>query len=103
MIQETCSGGLSTLCTDCGIDTLPVDAPRAEYYMIRRDLWRRHCSDARFLCVGCLESRIGRELTGWDFIDAPVNDLRLCEGRYAWSWRTPRLVDRLSRWGGGSQ
>jgi hypothetical protein len=44
-------------------------------------------TDGNFLCIGCLELRIGRQLTAADFTDCPVNvpDRR----------NTPRLNDRL--------
>jgi len=42
----------------------------------------------RFLCVGCLEARLGRELTGADFTDAEVNE--------PGPQHTPRLNDRLT-------
>jgi hypothetical protein len=47
-------------------------------------------------CIGCLEGRLGRQLTASDFTDVPLNDLSIADGRYAWSWRTPRLISRLS-------
>lgn len=57
-------------CLDCGVDTHAID----EYYMVVDDLWlaaqpRRRGS----LCVGCLETRLGRQLVGGDFADLPVN------------------------------
>lgn len=45
-----------------------------EYYMVHDDLWLRANPDGRGkLCVGCLESRIGRRLTATDFPESPIN------------------------------
>ena len=49
-----------------------------------------------FLCIGCLETRLGRRLNRADFTDADINSLDARWKRYAWWWRTPRLADRLS-------
>lgn len=90
-------------CFDCAVDTLPLDYGHdAEYYMVTDDLWQRATSDwpgsrRRYLCVGCIEARIGRELTPADFKDCNVNDLAFSRmQRWAWSWRTARLVSRLT-------
>jgi hypothetical protein len=89
-----------TLCLDCQVDTLPVTTERAEWYVVTDEVWEA-AGMARFdgcLCIGCLEGRLGRELTADDFSDAPLNDLsRTDMPRYAFSYRTPRLVDRLTR------
>ena len=50
----------SLLCLDCGVDTIAID----EYYMVTHELWAN--SDG-MLCIGCLEKRLGRELTPDDF------------------------------------
>ncbi|WP_457489141.1 hypothetical protein [Tardiphaga sp. P5_C10] len=45
-----------------------------EYYMVHDDLWlNAHPKRDGKLCVGCLETRIGRRLKPEDFIDAPIN------------------------------
>ena len=80
-------------CADCGAPTVivaPDDidhiwAPGAcEWYMVRDHLWPRDCE---YLCVGCLEARLGRELRPADFASVPVNrpSPRM----------TPRLRNRL--------
>ena len=43
-----------------------------------------------YLCVGCLEARLGRELTAADFTDAPIN------GPAYMHRNTPRLNGRLT-------
>jgi len=83
------------LCTDCRIDTTPCTGRRGcrhigrwEYYMVRPAVWRRAGAGRGFLCIGCLERRLGRRLRPADFTDAPVNNP-------ADRWATPRLADRL--------
>lgn len=92
------------LCFDCGVNTLPTEwDERAEWYMVHDAVWMAAgVSDdtpmTTFLCVGCLESRLGRRLRRDDFTLCRVNDLSESDNpRWAWSYRTPRLVDRLSR------
>lgn len=88
----------TTPCHDCGINTLPLNYPdRAEYYMVTKTIWEAHGCERGFLCIGCLETRLGRMLTAADFTDCKVNDLAISDTeRYAWSFRTPRLVARLT-------
>jgi hypothetical protein len=45
-------------------------------------------SDGDFLCIGCLENRIGRLLCAQDFTYAPINDPND-------PWATPRIRSRL--------
>ncbi len=61
------------LCIDCGENTR-----RCEYYMVHKALWNGAVPEQKerggvMLCIGCLESRIGRQLTSKDFTDAPLN------------------------------
>jgi hypothetical protein len=88
----------STECVDCGVETLPADERRAEWYMVTDHVWAATGMDEfdGCLCIGCLEARIGRPLTATDFTDCPVNDLSDKYRHKAFSWRTPRLVARLS-------
>ena len=69
-------------CLDCGRETIHTD-----YYMLKHDLWAAvvpesvpMCAEARkdypigdgcFLCLDCLEIRIGRDLEKSDFISVP--------------------------------
>ena len=59
--------------------------------MVHDAVWARAgmYSDGGFLCVGCLEKRLGRTLRPSDFTDAPINDLDN-------PWQTERLVSRKS-------
>lgn len=73
-------------CMDCGVNTSPSagGAGVEEYYMVSDELWT--FGDG-FLCIGCLEKRIGRRLVLSDFIIAAVNTDTL------WP-RSDRLKDR---------
>jgi hypothetical protein len=77
--------GIKFACMDCHRDT--SSAGLKEYYMIQFDMWDALTSENerdRMLCIGCLEDRLGRELTPPDFTDCPVNrdkynkSVRLC-------------------------
>jgi hypothetical protein len=107
------------ICNDCGIDTTPRTGKRGyrsgkhtgeyayrrktdlwEYYMVTVEIWKEagmpastadnHTEfDGDFLCIGCLELRIGRRLTALDFaacaINAPYHSVD-----------TPRLRNRIN-------
>lgn len=89
-----------TPCLDCGAETLS-DEPGVptEYYMVHKEVWKAAGAPlAGYLCIGCLEVRLGRQLCRSDFTDARVNDLTYRNRvRHCWSWRSKRLVDRLTR------
>lgn len=54
----------------CTANTLHLD----EYYMLTDDVWREANPNGKgMLCIGCVENRLGRELTASDFTDAPIN------------------------------
>jgi hypothetical protein len=57
-----------TECIDCGVDTMPRRGPR-EFYMVKTWIWDRTGLgfDGGCLCIGCLESRLGRRLRPRDF------------------------------------
>jgi hypothetical protein len=76
----------SAQCVDCGADTTPENGDH-EYYMVGDGLWQAAGMDAGYLCIGCLEKRLGRELLAADFIDAPVNTPE--------PPKSPRLISRL--------
>lgn len=75
-------------CADCKFNT------KTEYYMVHNKLWRlaTHGEPIEFLCIGCLECRIGRELEKTDFTDAPINQLTY----YIPKIRSLRLISRLT-------
>lgn len=64
------SGCGAFLCMDCSANTLHID----EYYMVTDEVWESSVPERRgMLCIGCLEARLGRTLTGVDFPDYPIN------------------------------
>ena len=80
-------------CASCQVDT-QGDGTN-EFYMVTDDVWNAVAPDDPhhmdlFLCIGCLEERLGRRLTSYDFTDAPLNAMGLVGS-------TERLVDRLTR------
>jgi len=84
---------MSYICKDCGIDTTPCSGKRGcrhkgrwEHYMVHNTIWKAAGMTDGFLCVGCLEKRIGRVLTPEDFTDFPINNFH--------PWHTDRLLDR---------
>ena len=72
------------LCIDCSIDTFD------EYYMVHDTVWLSVVVTKKsgMLCIGCLETRLGRRLTRADFTDAPINHLDF--------ERSERLQNRLA-------
>lgn len=62
----------------------------AEYYMVAFDLWEQAVPEQDgMICIGCLEKRVGRQLTPEDFIAAPINGPGFGDAR------SSRLQDRL--------
>lgn len=88
---------MAMICSDCGIDTREID----EYYMVHFELWEQVIPERNgFLCIGCLEERLGRELNAEDFLDCPLNKEMIIyahkpEMRLHLS--SERLFDRLTR------
>ncbi len=104
-------------CVDCEVDTLDIDGQH-EHYMVHDAVWNaagmnkfprparpddiRICDEGEpqlfcmtpvgliheYLCIGCLERRLGRRLTSADFTDAPINQPSPAN--------TPRLASRLA-------
>jgi len=57
-------------CIDCDVNTAAI----GEDYMVTDEVWRKANPISHgFLCVRCLERRLGRELEPGDFIDVPVS------------------------------
>jgi hypothetical protein len=73
-------------CIDCGTDTT------GEYYVVRHELWADAVGDPRAgkLCVGCLETRVGRRLEPDDFLPCPANVDEQWVSR-----KSDRLLDRM--------
>jgi hypothetical protein len=84
-------------CMDCGVDTFEID----ESYMVSDEVWLAACpwntagAMFDFLCVGCLEGRIGRRLEPGDFPDYPINHGRHYENGSPYA-RSERLRARLA-------
>lgn len=58
------------LCMDCGVDTGKI----GEHYMLVDSTWNAiHDSNKGMLCIGHVESRLGRKLVPSDFNDSHVN------------------------------
>jgi hypothetical protein len=82
-------------CHDCHVTVHCVHPEHdSEDFMVHDKLWP---DGVRFLCIGCLETRLGRQLVATDFIDCPLNDPDIeLYGERVWTWRSPRLQDRLT-------
>jgi hypothetical protein len=84
-------------CHDCRTDTV-TRADLGEVYMVHNELWARAGMEPNggFLCIGCLERRLGRRLTPDDFTDCPLNadQRRDREHHYV----SDRLYSRLIGW-----
>lgn len=74
-------------CDDCGESTY------TEFYVVSNDLWDRYAPGVWMICIGCLETRIGRQLVTADFTDANFKPEMLNHGRYP---KSQRLIDRLT-------
>jgi hypothetical protein len=82
--ESLVKSGAGSACDGCGTDVTPYDEDGRpmdhswEWYMVEPELWETACtadgSSPRYLCIGCLEARIGRPLRPDDFSDLPVND-----------------------------
>jgi hypothetical protein len=71
-------------CVDCGTDSTD------ERYMVLHDVWAAAgMCPFGFLCIGCLEQRLGRRLRPDDFLEVLLNT----DPGYQ---RSERLADRLS-------
>lgn len=83
-------------CRDCGVDTIPAEGDR-EYYEVLDEVWQLARGEGYgnsdngeagyFLCIGCLEARLGRRLTRADFAEKPAS--------IPSPWYSDRLNNRL--------
>ncbi len=71
LLAETLVSVRDPFCTTCDVNTMEV----GEYYGVTNDLWRRYGVGKGMMCIGCLEERMGRELTPEDFVDLPINTM----------------------------
>ena len=91
-----------TPCADCGVELMPDTPPGVrlwQRYMVYDHVWRAAGMGPLdgWLCIGCLERRLGWPLTGADFPPARLNDLdadldthRLAELKHAAAQRNRR-------------
>lgn len=74
-------------CVDCKVNTAKI----GEHYMLHNDVWfAAHSNERGMLCIGCIESRLGRKLTKQDFNNSHVN--RPAPGKFF----SLRLTNRLT-------
>lgn len=72
-------------CADCGEST------DTEHYMVHNHVWDSVAeAEVHFLCIGCLETRLGRELWSGDFTHFWINLIDK-------NGKSERLDDRLAR------
>jgi hypothetical protein len=90
VVVDTGCGRNNGHCCDCNIDTIES----REFYMVQHEVWKQaEAGQINFLCVGCLEHRLGRSLVPADFmLDVPLNKS---------AGKSDRLKSRLGRGGDG--
>lgn len=81
-------------CTDCAICSVDCCEIR-EYYMVTNELWEQYGVVHGMLCIGCLEQRMGRELTKDDFMVGAGDNVLDCNSPE--KQHSERLADRLQR------
>ena len=68
-------------CADCRIDT-SFATGIGHFYTVHEELWQRATPDkAHFLCLDCLETRLGRPLVEADFLATPPEILARFAGQ----------------------
>jgi hypothetical protein len=62
-------------CRDCAKPTIPLDGSPHEYYVVHDRIWSEAGvpPEGGYLCVGCLQRRLGRRLAAADFEDCGAN------------------------------
>jgi len=81
-----CGNRKKWICLDCSQDTGRMN----EHYFIQTETWLSVVgSKIGMLCVGCLESRLGRKLLPKDFPDVTINNPK-------YGNKSQRLLDRLT-------
>lgn len=83
-------------CWDCRVNTCPLEGNR-EYYEVSDEVWHEAYGigvgysdngvNGYFLCIGCLENRLGRKLVRLDFNNCWANNPS--------PWLSERLNERL--------
>jgi hypothetical protein len=80
---------LGDKCLDCHTDTGWCEAPDSEWFMVHNHVWLAAGMGMGKLCVGCIETRLGRRLTPEDFTDCNGNKLSKRHG-------SARLIHRMT-------
>lgn len=65
------------LCNDCGRDVEQIK----QYFMVNDDIWQKYGNKEGFLCMDCLEKRIGYKLLLNDFKYEIINSIYLSFNR----------------------
>ena len=86
-LEGLVASGRPSPCHDCGRDVQPYDDDGRpveggwEWYMVIDEVWDAAVPEEAdavsitvFLCVGCLEARLGRQLEPGDFPASPINE-----------------------------
>jgi hypothetical protein len=90
-------------CHDCQLDTLNMpghsDYYLTEYFMVHGDVWAQAgmASGGGFLCVGCLQTRLHRPLTGDDLTDCETNQPGGCDTPRLYALKVAAEVARFRR------
>jgi len=84
MVPCSCDDYKKFKCMDCSCCTLCI----SEYYMVTDAVWGL-VAKRGMLCIGCLEARRGKLLTGNDFSPAILNRMNFGMG-------SERLLNRLT-------
>jgi len=57
-------------CLDCEVSTASI----GEHFYLKNEIWFKvHNNERGFLCISCIEKRLGRKLGPSDFTDASIN------------------------------
>jgi hypothetical protein len=81
-------------CADCGTETTPAALKDWQWYIVDDQVLADAGMNGGYLCIGCLEKRLGRPLTGADFDpDIPIN----CPGAYPDTERLAELKREAAR------
>lgn len=73
---------------DCETDTLASVTWGMEWYMVRDHIWKMAAARRGYLCIGCLEGRLGFTLIRNDFANVQINEVSPVNSE--------RLNDRLT-------
>lgn len=83
------------LCLDCQVDTSHKGI--REYYMVHNHVWREAFKtefhkkrEPGMLCLGCLETRLGRMLTAFDFTSCALHEPEVAV------WSSERMQHRIT-------